>query len=339
MTVIALIFQHMVRHQWQTRSMFSLLLEFFLDMLSHLLQATSQHLLGYERAPYPPDLLGIPPSPGQDPPACLAAADCQPIDMQADAPLHLPENPQQGPAPVSETPLTALSAALHGLQSLPAGNSDAAACNNNAMAAHKHGETAAQVQPIDRAEASGTTVTEASAAGDNAWSIASVPAHVDHLAGSNEGINVQSVQVGSADLGSAMPVLQQNDGQQQQQTSAVAEVPVAEASSHQGPAAEASSHQGPMAQVWAHQGPAAEAGAHQGPVAEAGSYQGPVAEASSYQGPVAEASSHQGPAAGGSPDQSNAGLWRPVVDFPVYSITEVACIQLLPEFLEDITQV
>ena len=31
--------------------------------------------------------------------------------------------------------------------------------------------------------------------------------------------------------------------------------------------------------------------------------------------------------------------WHPVADFPVHSITEVACVKLLPEFLQDMAQV
>ena len=31
--------------------------------------------------------------------------------------------------------------------------------------------------------------------------------------------------------------------------------------------------------------------------------------------------------------------WQPVADFPVHSITEVACMKLLPEFLQDMAQV
>ena len=250
-------------------------------MPGRLLQAHSQHLLGYERPPYPPDLLGLPYLPDRHPPACLAAANRQPVDTQADAAFGHPGSSQQALAPLSETPLAAQDTASHDAQSLPAGSSDAAACNDHAATAHEHPQAAAKVQPTGGAEAlkSGTTRTEASPAGGGAWSIASVPVHVHHMAGSHEEINAQSVQACSTDPGSAMTVPQQHNGEQQQQTNTVAG------------------------------------------------------------GSVAEASSPQGPAAGGSPGQSNAGLWTPMSDFPVYSITEVAFMQLLPEFLEDIRQV
>jgi len=50
------------------------------------------------------------------------------------------------------------------------------------------------------------------------------------------------------------------------------------------------------------------------------------------------ASAEQG-AAADERGQDVVVAWHPVADFPVHSITEVACVKLLPEFLQDMAQV
>ena len=49
--------------------------------------------------------------------------------------------------------------------------------------------------------------------------------------------------------------------------------------------------------------------------------------------------SAEGGAAADERGQDGVVAWQPVADFPVHSITEVACMKLLPEFLQDLAQV
>jgi len=81
------------------------------------------------------------------------------------------------------------------------------------------------------------------------------------------------------------------------------------------------------------------------PLADAESPQPAEVTSQAHQTHASERQQQDNPA---SAEQGNAAdergqdvvvAWQPVADFPVHSITEVACMKLLPEFLQDMAQV
>ena len=65
-----------------------------------------------------------------------------------------------------------------------------------------------------------------------------------------------------------------------------------------------------------------------------------VSEGSLSRGVDSNQNVGQGPdVAEGSADGNGAVAWMPRLDFPVHSITEMACMQLVPDFLDDVSQV
>lgn len=251
--------------------------------------------------PYPANLLGLAPAPALLSPQQLAAADDPAINPAATS-GQIQHQPASGTDAFGND---SHSAAAQERTQGPSTIGTQTLANGSHTAAAQDKDRQA-VMPASRAEASdsGTTLTESSAVVDEAFSRAPAPkpAHGTHMATNHEHVGPVSAQMQDLAAAPSLHIAAQQHSQSQVDPQQSTNAP----------------DSSPLGS------PEQRATRTASPRGITGS---PGAQAAS---PAATAA---------SPGQRTPDIWKPVVDFDVHSITDVACMQLLPEFLQDISQV